>query len=268
MPGDVSECNNYIYEIGSCYDYQLEQMCSALGDRGYDATGLKFYDGDRGACYYPCQYGFPACEEEPECPPSSSTKASKGTKAPTDPLCKSTKAPKATKAPKTTKAPTMKSTKAPKGASTGSSGAFGTISRPGNVEPNAEDKTEPTANAAPPPATVVLSESSENAAQETTPAYFVPVVSMFGALLGVLVCVNAAMLWMYCRRNGGGSNTTGGNGDPVGTKVTVSAVKDGRVLVKKVIPLQDGSGGEIVSKTAYASREAAEAQGFYLPEMA
>jgi hypothetical protein len=71
-----------------------------------------------------------------------------------------------------------------------------------------------------------------------------------GVLLGVLLLVNICFLYVYCgnrtKRLGYGSVLID---DPPGTKVTVEDLGEGMVIVKKVIPLPNGS--EVIQKTTY-----------------
>ncbi|KAG7339041.1 hypothetical protein IV203_021492 [Nitzschia inconspicua] len=81
--------------------------------------------------------------------------------------------------------------------------------------------------------------------------------TIFAVLLGVLLCVNVTFLLLFWRSK----KRSGGDSDPYGTTVTVSDLKDGRVLVKKVIPGTNG-GEEVVEKTVYPDRKTAAGHGF------
>jgi hypothetical protein len=235
----------------------------------------------------------------PTCP-AKGTKApsgkggSKGTKAPTDPLCdgkggsKGTKAPtiggtKGTKAPtigetKGTKAPTIgetKGTKAPtigetKGTKAPTTGGTKGTKAPSAGKGKGGSKGSPSSDTMPEPAgerdpvadtteedpnVFYVSESNANQQGLSTQAM---VGTAFAVLLTLVLCVNLAFLWLFCRakKNGGGI----GGGDPYGTKVTVQHLKGGRVLVKKTIPLEDGT--QVVQKTVYPDRETAAGHGF------
>ncbi|KAG7372742.1 phytanoyl-CoA dioxygenase family protein [Nitzschia inconspicua] len=81
--------------------------------------------------------------------------------------------------------------------------------------------------------------------------------TIFAVLLGVLLCVNVTFLLLFWRSK----KRSGGDSDPYGTTVTVSDLKDGRVLVKKVIPGTNG-GEDVVEKTVYPDRKTAAGHGF------
>jgi hypothetical protein len=81
-----------------------------------------------------------------------------------------------------------------------------------------------------------------------------------GILLFLLLIVNCCFLRFYRRMSNGGrgrgNSGPGGNipaEDPYGTVVTVEDLSEGKVLVKKVIPTQNGA-GDVVQKTVYPSQ--------------
>lgn len=126
---------------------------------------------------------------------------------------------------------------------------------PAEVEPPVFDSNPPEKPAQDDPNVVYVFESNENQQGLSTQAM---VGTAFAVLLTVVLCVNITLLYLFCRsfKNGGG----GSDDDPYGTKVTVQHLKGGRVLVKKVIPLEDGT--EVVQKTVYPDRETAAGHGF------
>ncbi|KAL3936901.1 MAG: hypothetical protein SGARI_002362, partial [Bacillariaceae sp.] len=127
-----------------------------------------------------------------------------------------------------------------------------------------EDKMDAAAGADPPagPSIVYISESNELQQGVSTQTM---VGAAFAVLLGVVLCVNLAFLWIFCKKGGHGEDDALDQ-DPYGTTIVVSNVKGGQVLVKKVVPMEDGS--QIVSKTVYPDRETAVAHGFVVPEIA
>jgi hypothetical protein len=205
----------------------------------------------------------------------SGTGGSKGTKAPTDPLCDGKGGSKGTKAPslsafKGTKAPSFsvfKGTKAPsfkdkgsksKGGLSANNEAAGTIQSEPVPLPPPEPIAEPEPAIDTPqedPSAFYTFESNETQQGVSTP---VIVGTAFAVGLIIVLCVNVAFLYLFCRadNNGGASS----DGDPYGTKVTVHYLKDGRVLVKKTVPLENGS--EVVQKTVYPTAQHAAGHGF------
>jgi hypothetical protein len=94
------------------------------------------------------------------------------------------------------------------------------------------------------------------------PSYVIPLVAAFGGLL-LLMLLITVVLCCQCRRVGKLEDGVTPD-DPIGTKVYVNNLKGGQVMVKKVIPMPDGS--DVVHKTVYPDRETAAGHGF-VPEM-
>ena len=123
--------------------------------------------------------------------------------------------------------------------------------------PAPEPVPEPVPEPAEDPNIVYIAETNANQQGLSTQAM---VGTAFAVLLTVVLCVNVAFLYLFCRARGGMGGSGDDGGDPYGTKVTVQHLKGGRVLVKKVIPLEDGT--EVVQKTVYPDRESAAGHGF------
>jgi len=80
--------------------------------------------------------------------------------------------------------------------------------------------------------------------------------TVFATLLAAALCWNVIYLCLYCRSR----NTSVGE-DYYDTKITVSELKDGQVLVKTVLKHENGT--ETVQKTVYPDKQTAADHGFF-----